>query len=200
MFHPREFPQTRPSLLAAVQKTKGHLTWREFFDRYAPAVYRVARLRGIAPNDADDIVQEVMISIIARITDFHYDRDRGRFRDWVRRIAENKIINLARRGRRPVSMPDAALEDYVLDENSLESLWEKEWQLQDLRYCVDQVAVEISPRQLQAFRMYVFEGVSAEETGRQLEMKVGYVYVIRNQVLNLIRERMRKLKNQEKAP
>lgn len=199
MFHPIEFPQTRPSLLAAVQKTKGHLTWREFFDRYAPAVYRVARLRGVAPNDADDIVQEVMMSIIACITNFHYDRDRGRFRDWVRRITENKIINL-RRVRRPASMPDAALEDYVQDENNIEFLWEKEWQLQDLRYCVDQVAAEISPRRLQAFQMYVLEGVSAEETGRQLGMKVGYVYVTRNQVLNLIRKQMQKLNDQGKVP
>lgn len=197
MLRPGEFPQTRPSLLEAVQKTKGNLNWREFFDRYAPAVYRVARLRGVPQSDADDIVQQVMMSIVTHIADFRYDRDRGRFRDWVRRITENKIISLKRRARPSTFLSDDAMQDQVDNETCVEALWEKEWRLQDLHYCVDQVAVEVSPRRMKAFRMYVLEGVPAAETARQLDMEVGYVYVTRNQILNLVRRRMQALDGQE---
>ena len=200
MFCPGEFPQTRPSLLASVQESKGQPTWREFFDRYAPAIYHVARLQGLAANDADDIVQQVMTSIVTHITEFHYDRDRGRFRDWVRRITKNKIVSMRRGARPPVTLPEAALMDHMVDEHSIESLWEHEWRLQDLHYCVDQVAAEVSPRRMRAFRMYVLEGVSAAETARRLEMDVGYVYVTRNQIMGRIRRRMRVLNERENAP
>jgi len=62
MQQPMGFPETRPSLLARLgDKSLGPSAWRQFFDAYAPAVYRVARARGFSEPDADDLVQQVMM-------------------------------------------------------------------------------------------------------------------------------------------
>jgi RNA polymerase sigma factor (sigma-70 family) len=195
MLHPRDFPDTRPSLLATLRDGPGQSAWREFFERYAPAVFRVARLRGLDEADADDVVQQAMLAIARHIGTFHYDRDRGRFRQWVRRIAESKIANL-RRGAPPPR--DAPALDTLPDESpTLDELWQQEWRIQDLLWCLDQIAVDISPRRMRAFRMYALEGCSAQETAAALDMTVGYVYVTRNQVLNRVRDRLEELEREQ---
>src|SRR5262249_54445480 len=97
MLKPRPFPETRASMLANLQTGGAAGRWRDFYEQYAPAVFRVARLRGLPDMDAEDIVQQVMLSVIQNIEGFTYDIDRGRFRQWVRLVAENKIRDLHRR-------------------------------------------------------------------------------------------------------
>ncbi len=197
MLQPKRFPDTRPSLIATLgEGPEGQSAWREFFSRYGPAIYRVARLRGLSDEDADDIVQQVMVAISSHIGDFRYDRDRGRFRHWVRTITENKIRQNARRAALPVAS-EADVSVCADDVPSLEDIWEREWQLQDILWCLDQASDDISPRRMEAFRMYAIDGVPAGEVAKQLNMSVGHVYVVRHLVLNMIRRRINKLDEAE---
>lgn len=187
------FPETRPSLLANLADgADGQPAWREFFDRYAPAIYRVARMRGLSHVDAEDIVQQTMVSISSHISGFRYDCDRGRFRSWVRTIAENKIREAWR--RRPLPNADASLVEGVADgAPTLEEVWEHEWRIQDLLWCLDEVERDISPRRMEAFRKYALEGIPAAEVARQMDMSVGNVYVTRHMVLCRIRQKAAEL-------
>ncbi|MCB9855172.1 MAG: sigma-70 family RNA polymerase sigma factor [Phycisphaerales bacterium] len=197
MLQPKRFPDTRPSLIATLgEGPEGQSAWREFFSRYGPAIYRVARLRGLADEDADDIVQQVMVSISSHIGDFQYDRDRGRFRHWVRTITENKIRQNARRGQLPVAA-ETDVSVCADDGPTLEDVWDREWQLQDILWCLDQASEDISPRRMEAFRMYAIDGVPANEVAKRLDMSVGHVYVVRHLVLNMIRKRIKKLDEAE---
>ena len=191
MLQSRQFPETRLSLLSRLREDgPGQSAWREFFDRYAPAVFRVSRLRGLNEQDADDLVQQVMLAVSEHIKRFEYDRDRGRFRQWVRTIAERKIADHYRRARPTVSQDTAILESKADDRPTPEELWEQEWQLQDMLWCLDQVSADISPRRMEAFRMYVLDGLSAHEIAGQLSMSEGHVYVTRYHVLGQLRKRM----------
>ncbi|KKK50718.1 hypothetical protein LCGC14_3122230, partial [marine sediment metagenome] len=182
----REFPETHPSLLAALDGSRGGSSWLEFYHRYAPAVFRVARLRGLDQHDAEDIVQQTMLSISRHISAFDYDRDRGTFRSWVRRIAESRIVDFAR--RRPAPTIPLEMVDQTIDGRPrLDELWETQWKLQDLLWCVEQCRNEVSPRTFAAFRLYVLEGATATETAEQVGINVNHVYVIRSEVLKRIR-------------
>lgn len=195
-----DFFDTRPSLLAALQAGSAagggagkDGRWREFFDLYAPPIYRVAIRRRLSAADAEDVVQQVMLAIVEHIDGFQYERDRARFRSWVLRIAENTILNVRRRRR-----PEAAtgVVEAAPDGNeSIEDAWEQEWRYQDMMYCLEQVAADVSPRRMLAFRLYALQGVSAEETARQLGTTVGNVYAARTRVLAMIRLRMQKLQS-----
>ncbi|MCA9254293.1 MAG: sigma-70 family RNA polymerase sigma factor [Phycisphaerales bacterium] len=197
MLQPRRFPDTRPSLIATLgEGPEGQSAWREFFSRYGPAIYRVARMRGLCDEDADDIVQQVMVAISSHISDFQYDRDRGRFRHWVRTIAENKIRQNARRGKLPVA-PEMDVAGCPDDGPGIEDIWKREWQLQDILWCLDQASDDISPRRMEAFRLYAIDGLPASEVASRLDMSVGHVYVVRHLVLNMIRRRIRDLDDVE---
>jgi RNA polymerase sigma-70 factor (ECF subfamily) len=201
LLRPSSFPDTRPSLLSAIGNDQpAPSAWREFFERYAPAVYRVALRYGLDAHDADDIVQQVMLSLSDRMNDFRYDRDRGRFRNWIKTVTSNRIRDLLRhryaRTMRQETVDLAGVSAEVVDP---EQLWEQEWKLQDLHYCLDQVRQEIAPRRFEAFRLYVLEGVSAEDTGRQLGMSRAYVYVTRSQVVSRVRALMQQLAETEQG-
>ncbi len=200
MLQPREFPETRPSLLRSLRgDAPGESPWREFFERYAPAVFRVARMKGLDAHDAEDVVQQVMLAIAGHIGGFDYDRDCGRFRHWVRTIANNKIRDRYR--RLAAALPQAALDpayECVDQQPTLDELWEREWKVQEILHCLDQVAVEFTPKRVEAFRLYVIEGLSAEETARHLDMTRGHVYVTRTEILGRIRERIQRLERSEK--
>lgn len=189
MLRPREFPDTRPSLLGLLRNNEPQQpAWREFFECYAPPVYRVARLRGLSATDADDVVQQTMLAVSQHIAAFRYDRQRGRFRQWIRRIAENKITDLRRKPHTTAELseqPDGQL--------SLAEIWEREWRMQDMLFCFDEVAADLSLRRVEAFRLYVLEGLPAAEVAARLKMTVGHVYVTRAQVLQRIRARLKQL-------
>ncbi len=201
MLKPREFPDTRPSLLGTLgDPDQPDSAWREFFGCYAPSVFRVARQRGLGTDDADDIVQQVMIVVSAHIGDFQYDRDRGRFRDWIRTVTANKIRDLFRRRQ---SAPGVArIERFEVDQlegSDGADLWDQEWQVQDMLHCLKLVGREIAPKRLEAFKLYTLKGVSAEETARRLGMSRAHVYVTRTQVIKRLRELMDELEETQKG-
>ena len=54
MLQSRDFPETQPSLLRSLREGgPKQSAWREFFECYAPAVFRVARHQGLDRHDAE---------------------------------------------------------------------------------------------------------------------------------------------------
>jgi RNA polymerase sigma factor (sigma-70 family) len=195
MLRPGPFPETRPSLLRSLRDRDAPASaWREFFECYAPSVYRVARRRGLGAEDADDVVQQVMLAVSTHLADFRYDRDRGRFRQWIKTITGHKICDFYRhRDATPDRTQLDGLDGYPGPADEAAALWDEEWRIQDLRHCLLQVAREIAPKRFEAFELYVLQGVSAEETARRLDMTRTHVYVTRTQVIRRVRELMEEL-------
>jgi RNA polymerase sigma-70 factor, ECF subfamily len=188
-----QFPETRVSLLDTLSNGPlGQAAWREFFERYTPAIYRVSRMRGLTHEDADDIVQQTMISISSHIGDFEYNRDRGKFRNWVQTIAENKIKALWRKRSMPNAKSDA-IRNKPDEGPSIDDLWTQEWRIQDLLWCLDQVAKDVSPRKMEAFNKYALNGMPAKQVAEEMNMTTGNVYVTRHVILNRIREKATQL-------
>jgi RNA polymerase sigma-70 factor (ECF subfamily) len=76
-------------------------------ERYAPRVYRLAR--GITRNDADaeEVVQDVFLSVVRKIATFE---GRAGLGTWIYRIAANASL-IKRRGKR--AEVEVHLEDYL---------------------------------------------------------------------------------------
>lgn len=189
MYPKSPFPETRPSLLGRLQQTNPGVTaWREFFEEYAPSVFRVARRRGLGTADADDVTQQVMIAVSAHIAAFDGEKYRTRFRHWIRLITANKIHDFFRRcAARPDSVVDNP-DDWAAEDQRLTEAWDEEFYLQDLYRCLNIIRREIAPQRFQAFEMYVLQGVSAAETAEALGMTRTHVYVTRTQIICRLRE------------
>src|SRR5579872_7314486 len=94
-----ELPETRQSLLLRVGDPADAEAWREFAAIYRPAVYRLARRRGLQDADAEDLSQRVLVAISQKIAEWRPTSPRGAFRAWVSVIARNLALNALTRTR-----------------------------------------------------------------------------------------------------
>ena len=104
-------PETRNSLLLQVRDASNQEAWDEFAAIYRPVICRLAVLKGLQPADAEDLAQQVLVSVAGAIDRWEPDAERAKFRTWLRRVADNAILNALTRRR-----PDRAAGNDFTDE------------------------------------------------------------------------------------
>lgn len=103
--------QTRWML--AVRDQRDRAAFARLFDHFAPRLKGVAIRSGMAPAQAEDVVQEVMLTVWRKAQLF--DPERAQVSAWIYQISRNRQIDVIRKERRPVpeelKQPDAPQED-----------------------------------------------------------------------------------------
>jgi len=91
--NPHESIPTRQSLLSRLKNWDDQESWREFFDTYWQLIHRVARKAGLREDEAQDVVQETILSVAKKMPTFKYDPAQGSFRGWLFQLTRWRIIN-----------------------------------------------------------------------------------------------------------
>eukprot|EP00913_Durusdinium_trenchii_P011153 g10475.t1 len=121
--------------------------WDEFLAIYQPLIYRLAVGKGIQHADALDLVQEVLLAVSRSVDRWSPDPGRGRFRDWLFRIARNLMINfLTRKKHKPIGSGDSAI-GALIDLESAQhgeetALFDREYRREVFRWAADQARVD----------------------------------------------------------
>ncbi len=189
-------PETRHSLIALIQDPANREAWEEFSLVYRPVVYRLARARGLQDADADDLAQQVLVSIAQAIPDWRRQPN-ARFRHWLSRIARNAIVNALTRGRAGRGVGGSDFNHVVRSVPQpcdLESQIEYEYQRQIYRRAAQIVRDAVNEDTWLAFLHTVVEGESTEAVARRLGKSIGNVHAARSRMMrrlqNVVRELM----------
>lgn len=176
------------------------VAWDQFVSIYQPLIYRLAISKGFQEADAQDLVQEVMIAVSKAIQRWEPDPKRGRFRDWLFRIAQNMMINfLTRRKYRSLASSLSAADwiESLPDESNLDEQSAKEFELEYRRelfwMAADSVRGQVHERTWRAFWLTSMENYSAEKAALELNMKKGAVVVARCRVVARLRNAVSQL-------
>ncbi len=141
--------------------------WNEFAEKYSRVIAGFARNAGLRTQDADDVLQDVLMGFFRVSADFNYDPEKGRFRGYLKRVTLNAIRSRHRR-RRPEVNLDMDWEPPALDD-STDAIWDRQWTEQLLNRAMEQVRPKVEPRTWLAFELYGMRGVAidavADETG-----------------------------------
>ena len=183
---------TRASLIIRIKNRDDSNSWREFDQLYGPLIYRYARSRGLSRDDADEVKSQCMTVVVQQIGAFEYDRAKGGFKNWLRRIAYHKIMDVFRK-RRERAAESQEMRVLVDDDPAPDEVWEQNWKRSHLKYCVEQVRAEVSPQSYQAFHMLVFDERPVEEVCQELGMNSNRVYKAKSNLIARIREKMLEL-------
>ena len=99
---PTEKPEaeTSISLMMRVRRDPADVeAWEEFVRRYQPMIREWCLRWGARPDDADDVVQEVLLKLLAAMKSFDYDPVRS-FRAWLKTVTQNAWNDYVRSHRR----------------------------------------------------------------------------------------------------
>lgn len=181
---------THQSLLERVKNPADQTSWNEFYRLYSPILVRYARQHGLNRHEAEDIMQECMRLLVKEMPRFKYCRSRGRFKAFLRTLANNTLKNSFRR-RRP--RPAKSGELSGLAQSEQQSAWDDAWLREHLSYCLKRVETKFSPDTRAAFRYHVLLGWPVEKVCRTLGITENQVYLAKSRVTKRLRSEMHPL-------
>ncbi len=182
---------TRTSLLERLHDGTDPMAWDDFFRRYWPFVFSIARQCGCQQHTAEEMVQEVMLAVFEGKAVFCHDPSRGRFRDWLGGVVRNKVIARRRapdercraRGGTGTKLPEPES-----NSDGPNARWEKAYDHAMLLFLLDVVRSEVHPRTYQAFEAVAIIGCSGAEAARLTGLSRNAVYQARKNILRRLRE------------
>jgi RNA polymerase sigma-70 factor (ECF subfamily) len=174
--------KTRPSLLSKVRRGDEE-GWRRFYDLYENFIRAAARGAGLSREEAQDVVQETMITVRDYIAMFVPDANRGKFRTWLRKIVSTRIADqyrkkvrnpLARTGHseEPVVIEDGATSTTNripnLTEVELDRLIDRELEMAILNKARKLAKEIVNPENFQAYDLFDIREMSAHTVAESL--------------------------------
>lgn len=188
-----QFPTgTTSSGLLGRLKAREPAAWRQLADLYGPLVYSWCRRHGLRPEDAADVLQEVMAAVATAIDRFQIDRRGGRFRGWLWTITRSKVFDHFRR--------QAGREEATGGSDALRRLADLPEQLPQSADCDDRgamaavvqravqlVRTEFEQRTWDAFWAAVIQRQPTSRVAEQLGMSPNAVRLARSRVLSRLR-------------
>jgi RNA polymerase sigma factor (sigma-70 family) len=195
-----DFIPTRRTLLSRLRDLDDHASWRDFFDTYWKLIYSTALKSGLPAADAEDVVQETLLTVARSLPEFRYDPALGSFKGWLLHTTRWRILDHLRKHgpETPVASAGAdvpeTIEQIAGPENAqIEAAWEAEWQQNLMDAAVQRVKRQVNPKHYQIFELYALKEWSAGKVARTLGVNVAQVHLIKHRVGNLIRKEVKRL-------
>lgn len=188
-----EWPDTSESLILRVKDPADAAAWTTLLEIYRPVVLRMAVGRGMQAADAEDLAQNVFISIARRVDDWEFGESLPPFRVWLYRIARNAIVNAITRRR-----PDAGAGSTSIDE-LLAEVPERDAHItaellqvsrrEAFRWAAEEIKPEFQPA---TWAMFWESSVNAKpiaEVAKNHGRSTGAVYLARCRVMQRLKEK-----------
>ena len=194
---------TRASLLHRLKDWRDEASWQDFFDTYWKLIHSVARKSGLNEAEAQDVVQETMISVSKQMPEFRYDRNTGSFKHWLLNLTRWRINDQLRK-RAPntahLSGEDTSTAqeiEAVVDPASLhlDELWDAEWEKSLLNAAITKVKRKLDPQKYQIFDFCVHKEWDAAKVAQAFNIPVDQVYLAKHRVSELIKAEVDRLQN-----
>ena len=194
---------TRQSLLSRLKDWNDQESWRDFFETYWRLIYQAAIKAGLTETEAQDAVQETIISVSKSMRKFEYNAGSGSFKGWLLQLTRWRIDDQFRKRQRGVNpekqqgatstrtstlerIPDPAGME-------LEATWDQEWDRNLMEVAIDRVKQKVDPKLYQIFDLYAIKEWPVTRVARALHVNPGKVYLAKHRISSLIKKELARL-------
>jgi RNA polymerase sigma factor (sigma-70 family) len=190
-------PTTRVTLLAQLrQNPSDQAGWDEFVERYGRHIYRWCRQWQLQDSDAEDLTQEILVKLIAKLRAFAYDPSRS-FRGWLKTVAHHAWRDFADSRRHAQRAAGSSqVQELMLTLEAREDLTqrlEKAFDLELLELAKVRVRLRVAPHTWEAFRLMAVDRLPVAEVAARVQLQVAMVYVAKSKVQKMLQEEIGKL-------
>ncbi len=138
-----------------------------FYNTVAPGLYRLAYSILLDPQDAEDVVQEVMVYVFRNL--HRYEPSRGALRTWLYTITVSRCRNARRRHWLPTTalahLLNLGLEPAVPDDHTPEAAVAR----MGVREALEKALASLSPRLREAIALRYGQGLTYREMADVLD-------------------------------
>jgi DNA-directed RNA polymerase specialized sigma24 family protein len=176
-------------LVPLLSSTGAEDAWRVFVARFWPRIVEWAKRSGAGRDDAEQIASEVLLKLSCGRALTLFDRGKGSFRPWLRKVVQRVAVNFLGKSRKTPGSAGRGGDplDALLDPASLEALAD------DIDFCfasdlrkaesaVERVRARIRPETWEAYYRTAILGNSPVETADALGLSVPAVYMAKQRV------------------
>lgn len=167
--------------------------WTAFWNFYEPLLRRYVRRLKVKPQDADDVVQNLYFKLRELMPRFEYNRDKGPFRGWLRRVTDSSVHDhfrsLGRQRQRDQTFADyyEAVQKTLDDAGDTDR--ERLWVENVSAMVMDRVRKQLAGREtLACFEETILKQRPAKDVAAELGIQtVNNVYVYASRVMKLVK-------------
>jgi len=199
---------TRRSLLSRLKQSNAQESWREFFDTYWRLIYSTALNAGLTDSEAQEVVQETVLTVVKKIGAFRYDPAIGSFKGWLLTIVRWRIGDQFRKrqqqidssgARRATKTSGTATLERIPDPAAvnLDAVWEEEWQRTLFAAALSRVKRQANARHYQMFDLYAVKRWSVDKVAETLGVSPAQVRLAKHRVTALMRREVARLEKEE---
>jgi RNA polymerase sigma-70 factor, ECF subfamily len=191
--HTRYDPTTSPSLILRIRDSGDTTAWETFESTYAPVVRVYCRRRRIQEADIEDLVQDVMTTLMRAIRSFDYDPARGRFRAWFGTLTANRVCNyFVSKSQR---QKDTVFHETYAAQSATSSAgeWDSIFCQRVLKVACERIQSRLQPATWESFKLTWLQNLPAAEASEQLGLPIHAIYVNKSRVIKLLESEVRSL-------
>jgi RNA polymerase sigma-70 factor (ECF subfamily) len=184
---------TSASLLDRLRERPDPDSWRQLVDLYTPLIRGWLHRHGLPPQEADDLVQEVLAVVVRRLPDFRRQERTGSFRRWLRTITVNCLRDFWRARRvRPQAAGGSgflqAVEQLADPDSEMSRLWDEEHDRHVTRRLLEMIRPQFEPSTWRAFQRVALDGAPPDQVAAELGLSVNAVFIAKSRVLGRLRQ------------
>jgi RNA polymerase sigma factor (sigma-70 family) len=199
---------TRQSLLERLKRWDDQESWRDFFNTYWGLLYGTAVRSGLTDAEAQDVVQETVITVAKKMASFTYNPAVDSFKGYLLYLTRKQIaLEYRKRGRaggtaHPQTTDWTAQIEDIPDPGgvNLEAIWEEEWKRNMWNAALSRVKEQVALKQFQLFDLYVLKERPALEVAEALGVTVAQVYLAKHRISALLKKELAQLKTRLEEP
>jgi RNA polymerase sigma-70 factor (ECF subfamily) len=184
---------TSLSLLDRLSGSSDSQSWQRLVDLYTPLLRAWLARWEVRGADADDLVQEVLLTVVRELPDFRHNRRQGAFRSWLRQILANRLQHHWRmRNNRPAATGGSSFAEQIdqlaSGSSELSRAWDEEHDRHVIVRLLAQCQSRFEPATWQAFQRLMIDGADARSVAAELDISPNAVYIAKSRVLAVLRQ------------
>ena len=192
--------ETRVTLIERVRSGKDQTAWQEFTGIYGNYLYLIVRGLGIAEDDADDVVQDCLLSIWKAMPNFEYGKNGATFRTWAATIARRTVIDHRRKLGRRIKTDSLEDNDSFVDpgnDNDPEfiAFVDKEWRTYVVNLAFERIRPHFSGKAIGVFEA-ALAGKSPAAIAEQFDLQQDSIRKLRSRVARRLEQEIQHLRNE----
>lgn len=186
------------SLLERLRLGPDPASWERLLALYGPLIRGWLDHSGLQATDAEDLLQEVLSTLVRELPQFRHDLRRGAFRRWLRTVVLNRL-RMFWRGRKKVPQTvghtdlEATINHLEDPHSDLSRMWDEEYDRHVVRRLLELLEPEFEPSTWQAFRLLVLDGQPTSAVAAQLGISANAVRIAKHRVLARFRDEVQGL-------